>query len=303
MRPGRPAACVRFPRRISPPGETVLGFEKKVGPDAFDVHYGHLPPQRDDKSRVRGANSFALLPAFVGTVRAEIAQQRDYRVPEVSLFEKGTNAGLRLVASDLDAALTVPGSGTAVQSGETVDSAARAKKHAESSGKLFAVRLGECSSDPEAATVVAKNARLYPARYELESGLKRCWSRRSGTITRAPVFPLDLPKLGSSPERRLYKVSRKKWAFTRRYPVAVPSPGVAGRWVRAPVRGACFVAAVSADVHLVVPGGESRQQSDGGGSRGPSVGGVRLSDDPGLGGVPAVRVALAVAGVGIQCGV
>ena len=137
-----------IPPAETSPGETVPGFEKVVDPEALDVQYGHFPVQPDDKSHVWGVNSPAQLPAFGGKVRSEIAQQCGYRAPEVSMYEEGTNSGLRLLVSDPGAALTGPGSGTAKQSSATDDSVDPVKKNAELLGKLLAVRLGDCFSDP-----------------------------------------------------------------------------------------------------------------------------------------------------------
>ena len=84
------------------------------------------------------------------------------------------------------------------------------RKTAELLGKSFAVRLGECSSGPDAASVVTKNGRGCSERYEEGSGSKRCASRRSGAATRASLFSLDLPKSGTSPEWLVYEALRKK---------------------------------------------------------------------------------------------
>ena len=72
-----------------------------------------MPAQPGDKSRVWGVDSFAQLPASSGKVSKEIAQQCGYGVPEASLFEGGTNSGLRLVATVPGAALTAPCAGVA----------------------------------------------------------------------------------------------------------------------------------------------------------------------------------------------
>ena len=92
-------------------GGAAPGFEEVADSKAFGAQYGHFPVLPDDKSRVCGVNSFAQLPAFVGRARKEIAQQFSYRAPGVFLFEKGTDSGQWLAASDPDAALAVPGSG------------------------------------------------------------------------------------------------------------------------------------------------------------------------------------------------
>ena len=119
-------------------------------------------------------------------------------------YGKGANSGLRFVASDSDAALPVPGSGGAKQTGAAGGSLAPAMRNAELSGKLFAVHLGECSKDPGAAALVSEDACLYSVRYEMESGLKRRASRSSGPPTRASLFSGDWLQMGTSPERFLY---------------------------------------------------------------------------------------------------
>ena len=106
-------------------------------------------------------------------VRREIAQQCALRGPEVSPLEKGANAGLRLVASDQGAALTAPSAGDVQQPDETGVSATPVRDNTEFSGKLSAVRLGECSIDPETATAASKHACGYSAKYELEAGFRR----------------------------------------------------------------------------------------------------------------------------------
>ena len=76
----------------------------------------------------------------------------------MSLFERGTNSGLWLVAPDPDAALTVPSSGVATQPVGTGVHEALVRNNAVLLGKLTLVRLGECSSGPEAAAVVTKKS-------------------------------------------------------------------------------------------------------------------------------------------------
>ena len=106
--------------RPTPPGgerprDAAPGFEKIARPGAFDLQYSHLLAHPGDTSREWGVDSFAQLPAPGSKVCKEIAQRREYRAPEVSLFGKGTNSGLWLVATDPDAALTVPSAGVVRQ--------------------------------------------------------------------------------------------------------------------------------------------------------------------------------------------
>ena len=80
------------------------------------------------------------------------------------------------------------------------------RQNAELLGNLFEVRLGECSSDPVAATVVSENAPPYSVRYELEPGLKRCAFRISGTNACAWLLSLDLPQSGPPLQWFLYEI-------------------------------------------------------------------------------------------------
>ena len=107
------------------------------------------------------------MPALGGKVRRGVARQFGYRVPEVSRCKKGANSGLRRVETEPDAALTVPGSGVVIRTGGAGATIAQVKQDAELLGKLIAVCLGECSGDPEAVAVVAKNACSYSVRYEM----------------------------------------------------------------------------------------------------------------------------------------
>ena len=60
------------------------GFDKIVEAKAFDEQYGMLPVQPDDKSRVWGVNSFAVLPMCGGLFRENVAQQCGFRMPSAS---------------------------------------------------------------------------------------------------------------------------------------------------------------------------------------------------------------------------
>ena len=111
------------------------------------------------------------------------------------MFEEGTNSGLWLAATDPDASLAVPSASVERQPVGTSARRAPVRNNAELLGKLFAARLGECSSDPDAAAGVTKSACWYLAKYEKESGFKRCAFRLSGATTRAPLFSLDLPRV------------------------------------------------------------------------------------------------------------
>ena len=71
-----------------PPGAR-RGFDKIVEVEAFDEQYGMLPAQPDDKSRVWGVNSFAVLPMFGGQFSENVAQQCGFRMPAASFQEKG----------------------------------------------------------------------------------------------------------------------------------------------------------------------------------------------------------------------
>ena len=115
-----------------------------------------------------------------------------------------------MLAPDPDAALTVPGSGAVRQTGAAGVPIAPVKKNAELLVKLVAVRLGECSEDPWAAAVVAKNACSYSVANEMESGVERRASRLSGPLTRASPCSEDLPKTGASPEWFVYETLRDK---------------------------------------------------------------------------------------------
>ena len=82
-------------------------------------------------------NSFAQLPASGGRVSKEIARQCCYRAPEAPFFEKGTNSGLWLAASDPAAALTAPSSGVVKRPVEAGARTAPERENAELLGKLF----------------------------------------------------------------------------------------------------------------------------------------------------------------------
>ena len=94
-------------------GETAPGFEKVVDFVVSDAQSGMLPVQPEDKTRVWGVVLFSQQLAPGGKVRREIAEQCGRRDPGAPLYGKGANSGLRLVATDPDAALTALGSGTA----------------------------------------------------------------------------------------------------------------------------------------------------------------------------------------------
>ena len=66
----------RTPRglRPAPPedrsaDDAVPGFEKITLSGAFGLQHGQLPAQPGDKTRIRGVNSFAQMPAPGGKVR------------------------------------------------------------------------------------------------------------------------------------------------------------------------------------------------------------------------------------------
>ena len=111
-------------------------------PGAFDDQFGRLPAQPDDKSRVWGANSLVRLPAFGGEVRVELAQQCDYRAPEVAEYETGNRSCVWLAAPDPDAAVTAPGAGAGHGPEANSGSTPLARKNAESLGKFPAERSG-----------------------------------------------------------------------------------------------------------------------------------------------------------------
>ena len=215
-------------RPTPPEDKSAGGLEKIARPAAFDVQYGHLLVQPGDTSRLLGVKSFQQFPAFGGEVPEEIAQQSGYRVPEASPFEEGTNSRLRFAASDPDAALTVPSASIVKQPVGTGVQEALVRNNAELLRKLPVAHIGDCSSDPDAAVAVAKNACVYCAKYEKGFGFRRCAPRLRGAIARAALLPLDSPKSGTSPGWFLREVLSKECVASRLraqpYRLAVGAP-------------------------------------------------------------------------------
>ena len=158
-----------LPKSLSP-GGSVPGSERIARPSALRSQYGHLAVQPVSKSRVWGVNSFAQLPAFGGKVRKEIAQQCGRRAPEASRFEKGTNAGLCLVAPDPDPALTGASAGVVRQPVAAGVLKALVRNTAELLVELFVAGVGEHPRGPGAAAVVAKYTRGFAGKYAQGSG-------------------------------------------------------------------------------------------------------------------------------------
>ena len=88
----------------------------------------------------------------------------------MSLFERGTNSGLWLVAPDPDPALTGPSAGVVRQPVDAGVPKALVRNSAELMGGLLVAGVGEHPSGPEAAAVVAKYARGFSGKYAQGSG-------------------------------------------------------------------------------------------------------------------------------------
>ena len=176
------------------------GFVEIANKDCLDEQYGHLPVQPGDESRVWGANSFAALPTFEGKFRADVAQQRGYRMPTLPDDEAGANSGVCLAVADADAGATAPGVVPESGGSEEADGRSLAEENAAMSGKVFAPRLGDWSSDPSASDELGKNARKYAERFALEAGFRRCSPRAGVPNTRASRFELDAPPFQASVE-------------------------------------------------------------------------------------------------------
>ena len=120
------------------PLDSPRGFEKIAEAKALDSLHGLLLAQPGDKSRVWGANSFALLPTFGGMFSENVAQQSGLRMPAASFQEKGNHSGLWLAVVDPDAAATAPGVVKQAKDEAGGRASSSARNNAGILGKLFA---------------------------------------------------------------------------------------------------------------------------------------------------------------------
>ena len=187
------------------PLDARRGFDKIVEAKAFDEQYGMLPVQPDDKSRVWGANSFAVSPMFGGQFSEKVAQQRGFRMPAASFQEKGNHSGLWLAAVGHEAAATAPGMVSQAKAEAEGRESTSVRTNAGILGKLFVKRFGNCTSKGDETQVLVDNALSYAEQYALEAGLKRCNSRVGVTATRAGWFVRDVPAHMCNAEWLLHK--------------------------------------------------------------------------------------------------
>ena len=134
------------------------GIEAVASETAFDVQYCRAPAQPGDKSRVRGDNSIARLPAFGGKDSETAYQPPRYRTPQCVKKEKRAQSGFPPATSDYDASSTAP----VVQEAETVSgskkSASPVEVNSAASGKLRKSRFAERPVDPDATEASELNA-------------------------------------------------------------------------------------------------------------------------------------------------
>ena len=168
-------------------------FEKIAHPVAFEELFAHMPVQPDDKSRVWGVNSFALLPMFGGAFREDVAQQCGARAPVSPYREERTHLGLWLTEVGPGATVAVPGFASHAKEERAGTEASTAHKNAAISGKLFAKWFGNCTHSGEETQVLVDNALGYANRYALEAGFRRCTSRLGIPNSRASWFARDVP--------------------------------------------------------------------------------------------------------------
>ena len=127
------------------PMDTRRGFEEIAQREAFEVRFAHLPVQPDDKFRVWGGDSFALLLTFGSVFREDVAQQCGFGTPVSSGREKRTRPGLWLTVVDPDATATASGFASHVEGGAAGVEASTAHSNAAVLGKSFAKWLGNCT--------------------------------------------------------------------------------------------------------------------------------------------------------------
>ena len=181
------------------------GFEEIVHPETFEEPFARMPIQPDGKSRVWGANSFALLPMFRGAYREDVAQQCGFRMPVSPGREKRTHSGLRLTAAYPDAAAAAPGFVSHAKEGRGGIEASTVHTNAVILGKLFVQRFGNCTHSGEETQVLVGNALGYADRYALEAGFRRCTSRLGSPKSRASWFARDVPSGPGNAEWDLYE--------------------------------------------------------------------------------------------------
>ena len=94
---------------------------------------------------MRGVESVAALPVFESEFREGAAQQRGYRMPVASDYEKGANSGLRLAVADPDATVAAPGVVTSGLGKSAGYGRSEAQENASPLGTVFATRFGGCA--------------------------------------------------------------------------------------------------------------------------------------------------------------
>ena len=149
---------------------------------AHEQMRGNAPAQRDEKPRVRGANSFSQVPVRGGGFAADVAQQIGRRLLRLTALDTASNSGPWFAAADRVPVAIVPGGsfkdGVEFTRPDGVCTRGpRAMKNAAAWRGAFRRQFGERSVEPDAADKLAAGAERFAQQYSAMIGFARCLSR------------------------------------------------------------------------------------------------------------------------------
>ena len=116
------------------------------------------PVRPGDKSRLWGVNPFAARPMYGSASREDVALRCGYRAPASSRQERGAQSGLRLAVVDPGATVTAPGVASYEKDGASGRAPADVSKNGDDLSKVFAKRVGDCTSSLNGARLLVENA-------------------------------------------------------------------------------------------------------------------------------------------------